>query len=131
MLRWVREHSLLFGIFVGFAFGMLLLLAMVVDLPLVEWLMFRNIGWLRLAAYTVVVFAILAKNYHPPSPSLRFWTLLAGLLLLRLVCSVWFILNIRPLEAIHYVVYGPFEVLLLALLLNRGVRYLGIIRDNN
>ena len=130
-LRWVREHSLLLGIFVGFAFGLLLILAMVVDLPLVERLMDGNAGWLRLAAYTIVVFVILAKNYRPPSPSLRFWTLLAGLLLLHLVCSVWFILNIRPLGVIHYIVYGPFEVLLLALLLNRGVRYLGITQDND
>ena len=130
-LRWVREHSLLFGIFVGIAFGVLLILAMVVDLRFVEWLIVENTGWLRLAAYTIVVFAILAKNYSPSSPSLRFWTLLAGLLLLHLVCSVWFILNFRPLGAIHYMVYGPFEVLLLALLMNRGVRYLGIIQDND
>ena len=121
----------MFGIFVGLAFGVLLILAMVVDLPLVERLIFGNTAWLRLAVYTIVVFAILAKNYRPPSPSLRFWTLLAGLLLLHLVCSVWFILNIKPLGAIHYIVYGPFEVLLLALLMNRGVRYLGITQDND
>jgi len=77
------------------------------------------------------VFAILAKNYRPPSPSLRFWTLFGGLLLLHLVCSVWFILDIRPLGAIHYIVFGPFEVLLLALLINRGVRYLGITQDKD
>ena len=34
-LLWVREHSLMFGIFLGFTFG-LLILSMVVDLPLVE-----------------------------------------------------------------------------------------------
>lgn len=129
-LRWVREHSLLFGISVGFAFGLLLVLAMVVDLPLVERLTNGNTGWFRLAAYTIVVFAILAKNFHPRLPSLRFWTVFAGLLLLHLVCYVWFILRIRPLGAIQYVVSGPFEVLLLALLLNRGVRYLGITHDN-
>ena len=116
----------MFGIFVGFGFGMLLILAVVVDFPLVEWLMIRNAGWLRLAVYTFVVFVILAKNYHPRSFSLRFWALLTGLLLLHLVCSVWFILNIRPLGAVHYTVYGPFEFLLLALLFNRGIRYLGI-----
>jgi hypothetical protein len=131
LLRWVREHSLLFGIFVGIAFGLLVILAMVIDLPLVEWLMERNTGWLRLAAYTVVIFAILAKNFHPKSPSLRFWTVFAGLLLLHLLCYVWFILRIRPLGAIHYVVSGPFEVVLLALLLNRGTRYLGTPQDND
>jgi hypothetical protein len=114
-LRWVREHSLLFGIFVGIAFGLLVILAMFLDLPLVEWLMERNTGWLRLAAYTVIIFVILAKNFHPKSSSLRFWTVFAGLLLLHLVCYVWFILRIRPLGAIQYVVSGPFEVLLLAL----------------
>jgi hypothetical protein len=129
LLLWVREHSLLFGIFVGIAFGLLLILAMVFDLPLVEWLMERNSGWLRLAAYTIVVFAILAKNFHRKLPSRRFWTVFAGLLLLHLFCYVWFILRIRPLGAIHYVVSGPFEVLLLALLLNRGVRYLGTTRQ--
>jgi len=91
----------------------------------------RNTGWLRLAAYTVVIFAILAKNFHPKSPSLRFWTVFAGLLLLHLLCYVWFILRIRPLGAIHYVVSGPFEVVLLALLLNRGTRYLGTPQDND
>jgi hypothetical protein len=131
LLLWVREHSLLFGIFVGIAFGLLLILAMVIDLPFVEWLILGNAGWFRLATYTIVVFAVLAKNYRPPSPSLRFWTLFAALLLLHLVCSVWFILNIRPLGSIHYIVYGPFEVLLLALLMNRGVRYLGITQDND
>jgi hypothetical protein len=45
--------------------------------------------------------------------------------------TIRFILRIRPLGAIHYVVSGPFEVLLLALLLNRGVRYLGITQDND
>jgi hypothetical protein len=130
-LRWVREHSLLFGIFMGITVGLLVILAMVFDLPLVEWLMERNTGWLRLAAYTVVIFTVLAKNLHPKSPSLRFWTVFAGLLLLHLVCYVWFILRIRPLGAIHYVVAGPFEILLLAFLLNRGARYLGTTQDND
>ena len=35
-LLWVREHTLMFGIFLGFTFGPLLILAMVGDLPLVE-----------------------------------------------------------------------------------------------
>ena len=130
-LRWVREHSLSFGISLGFALGLLLILAMVVDLPLVERLTDGNAGWLRLAAYTIVVFAILAKNFRPRLPSLRFWTVFAGLLLFHLVCYVWFILRIRQLGATHYVVAGPFEVLLLALLLNRGVRYLGTTQDND
>jgi hypothetical protein len=53
-LLWVREHSLMSCIFLGFTLGLLLILEMVVDLPLVEWLVFRNTGWLRLAAYTIV-----------------------------------------------------------------------------
>ena len=126
LLRWVRDHPVTFGLFLGFGLGLLLILTMVIDLPLVKGLMSGNAGWLRLAAYTIVVFAIMAKNYRPASFSLRFWTLLTGLLLVHLVFSVWFILKIRPLGAVHYIVYGPFEVLLLALLLNRGVRYLGI-----
>ena len=60
-----------------------------------------------------------------------FWTLFAGLLLLHLVCYVWFILRIRPLGAIDYVVSGPFEVLLLALLLKRGMRYLELDRSDD
>jgi hypothetical protein len=124
-LRWAREHSLLFGILLGFAFALLLILAMVVDLPLIERLFTDgNTRWFRLAAYTIVVFAILAMNFHPKLPSLRFWTVLAALLLLHLVCFVWFILKIRTLGAIHYIVAAPFEVLLLAFLLKRGVRYL-------
>jgi hypothetical protein len=123
-LRWLRKHSLLFGILVGVGCGLLIVLAMVYDLPLLEWLMERNIGWLRFAVYTVVIFAILAKNFRPQSPSIGFWTLFAGLLLFHLVCYVWFILRIRQLGALHYVVSGPFEVLLLAFLLKRGMRYL-------
>ena len=41
------------------------------------------------------------------------------MILLHVVCAIWFIQNIRPLGAIHYIAYGPFEVLVLAVLLNR------------
>ncbi len=122
--QWVRDHSLLFGILLGVGCGLLIVLAMVYNLALVEWLMERNIGWVRLAVYTAVVFTILATNFRPRPSPIRFWTLFAALLLLHLVCCVWFILKIRPLGAIHYIAFGPFEVLLLALLLKWGTRYL-------
>jgi hypothetical protein len=80
--------------------------------------------WVRLAVHTAVVFTILATNFRPRPSPIRFWTLFAALLLLHLVCCVWFILEIRPLGAIHYIAFGPFEVLLLALLLKWGTRYL-------
>ena len=130
-VQWASRHSLLFGILVGVGCGLLLVLTMVCDLPLGEWLMERNIGWVRFAAYTIGIFAILAKNFCPQSSFVRFWTLFAGLLLLHLVCYVWFILRIRPLGAIDYVVSGPFEVLLLALLLKRGMRYLELDRSDD
>lgn len=122
---WVRNHSLLLGILVGVGSGLLMLILMHYDLPLVESIMGRNIGWVRLAAYTLPLFVIVERNSRPHPRSLTFWALLGGLLLLHLVCFIWFILRIRPLGAIHYVVSGPIEVLVLLLLLKRGIRLSG------
>jgi hypothetical protein len=93
-------------------------------MPLVEALMGRNVGWVCLAAYTLVLFVVLERNSRPNSRSPIFWAMLGRLLLLHLVCFVWFILRVRQSGAIHYVVAGPFEVLVLLFLLKRGIRYL-------
>ena len=79
-LVWMREHSLIFCIFLGFTFGLLLILSMAVGLPLVEWLVFRNTGRLRLAAYTRILsstfafttFLDLARWIAPPTSRLRY-----------------------------------------------------------
>jgi hypothetical protein len=129
-LRWVREHAVLFGIYVGLAFGFLLLFSMWYDLPLVDIIMGQNIGWVRLFAYTLVIFILLAKYCRARRPFLGFWTFFLALFMLHLVCFVWIYSKIKPLGAIHYVALGPFEFLLLYFLLNHGTRHLGTGQDN-
>ena len=122
-IQWVREHSLLFGILAGIGCGLLMLLLMVFDLPFADAVMGRNIGWVRFSAYTFVLFAVLAKNCRQRLSSRGYWSLFAALLLLHLVCYGWFILRVRPLGSIDYIVSAPFEFLLLYFLLDRGMMF--------
>ena len=124
-VAFMREHALLFGIFIGFAFGLLLLFLMWFDLPLVDLIMGQNIWLVRLLAYSLVIFVVLAKNCRPRTPSLGYWSFFSALFMLHLFCFVWFNLKIKLLGTIHYVALGPFEFLLLYFLLNRGMQHLG------
>lgn len=130
-LQWIRKHSLFFGISVGIGCGLLMLLLMFFDLQFVETVMGRNLEWVRLFTYTVVLFVILAMNCRPLSSAFGYWTVFVGLLLLHLACFVWFILKVRSLGALHYVVAAPLEMLLLYFLLKRGMGFSGSDQDND
>lgn len=123
-VRWVREHPLLFGVLLGVGSGLLLVVLMIYDLPLVEFVLGRNVHWGRFVAYTAVIFVVLVNRSRPRSPQMTYWTVLAALLLLHFGGYIWFISRVKPLGAIHYIVAAPFEVLLLYFLLDRGTRFL-------
>ena len=64
-----------------------LLVFMLYDLPLVEFVAEQNIHWVRFVVYTVVIFAVLVNRCRPQAPPTRYWTALAALLLLHFVGS--------------------------------------------
>jgi hypothetical protein len=123
-MRWVREHALMFGVLLGVGGGLLLVVLMVYELPLVEFVLGRNTHWVQFIAYTVVIFVVLVNRCRPQSGQTKYWTVLAALLLLHSVGYVWFISRIKPLGAIQYIVAAPFEIMLLYFLLDRGTRFL-------
>jgi len=100
-----------------------MMVLMIYDLPLVEMILSKNVGWVRFGGYTAVVFVLLGKNLRTPQSSWHFWSVLAGLLLVHLVCFIWFIKNVRSPGAIHYIVCAPFELIALNFLLKSGLRY--------
>jgi hypothetical protein len=85
----------------------------------------RNPVWVRFLAYTTVLECVLIKFCPPRSPLIAYWSIFGGLLLLHLVCSIWFILKVMPLASVHFIAYGPFEGALLYFLLDRGIQFVG------
>jgi len=120
------KYPVLYGVMVGAGLGLVVLLATILDAPLVHSAMAFFDAWFPFALYTILIFGLPLEHYHSRSPSMSFYTLFATLLLLHLVCCVWFILRVRPFGAIGYGSYGAFEVLLLVLLLEGGMRYLDL-----
>jgi len=120
---------MLFGICVGLASSLLLLFLMWYDLPLVDVVMQQNIWSVRLLAYTLAIFFVLAQYCRPRRPYIGYWTFFIALFMGHLVCLVWINSKIKTLGAIHCVAFGPFEFLLLYYLLDRGIRLLGKVQN--
>jgi hypothetical protein len=118
----VRNHPVLFGSLVGVGIALLLLVATLSDPRFADSYM-KHLGWVRFIAYTAVLEGLLVKYCPPHPPLIAYWSIFGGLLMLHLVCSVWFILKVMPLASIHYVLYGPFEFVALYFLLSWGVRF--------
>jgi hypothetical protein len=122
--RWVREHSLLFGVLLGISGGLLILIVVLYDPSSYDqWR--RNAHWVRFIAYTGTLLWLLLNTCRPQRPLIGYWTVLIVLLLLHFVGYVWFISRFRPLASIDYVVFGPFEFVLFYFLLDRGRQFLG------
>jgi hypothetical protein len=118
----VRKHPVLFGSLVGVGVCLLLLVATLSDPRFADSYM-KHLGWVRFIAYTAVLEGLLVKYCPSHTPLIAYWSIFGGLLMLHLVCSIWFILKVMPLSAIHYAVGGPFEFLLLYFLLSWGFQY--------
>ena len=74
-LVWMREHSLMFCIFLGSTFVLLLILSMAVGLPLVEWLVLLvGSDWQRIlsSTFAFTTFLDLTRWIAPPTSRLRY-----------------------------------------------------------
>ena len=125
-MKTVSERNAVWvGIGLGF-FGMAILLPILLYMPSLGQLFERNLIWLRFGVYTATVFAVLAKWFRPWDAQAKFWGLLLGLLMLHTAALVLLMRKGAPLTSAVYIVFGPFEMIILGLALQPGMRALGI-----
>jgi hypothetical protein len=115
-----RDHPVLFGMLIAFI-GMALVFVSLEYDPSFERFLSENTVWVLMGAYTATLFGSLVSYFRPRHWSTAFWGLLAALLILHMACLIAFIHHVRPLRGIDYILFGPIEGLVIALLLTRGV----------
>lgn len=125
-----RDHPILFGILIAFIGMAILFIALDYD-PSVEVFLNKNTAWILLGAYTATLFISLISYFRPRHRSIAFWGLLTVLLILHMACLAAFIHYIRPLAGIDYILFGPIEGLIIALLLTRGMSFFTKLHPNH
>ncbi len=120
-----RINPFLLGVLIGIAGCSLLVLTILHDPSLATFWM-ANVAWGRFIAYTISVFVLLVMWPRFPRTSLRSWGLILVLLLIHTAFFALFILRVRPLGSLHYILFGPIELVLLAWLLRLGMALLRI-----
>ena len=91
---------------------------------------YRGIGWVQFGAYSATLLCWLLTSLRPRHPTVGFWIFVAGTLVVHTVDMVAFILYVRRLGPIDYVLFGPLEGLVIALLLRRGRLATRILRKH-
>ena len=117
-----RQRPVLFGILIALI-GLPVVIVILSYNPSIGNFLSRNKVWGLLAVYTATIFPSLVLNFRPRHWSVAFWGLVTFLFLLHMACLIAFIRYVRPLAGIDYILFGPIECLIIALLLTRGMSF--------
>jgi hypothetical protein len=85
----------------------------------------RNKPWWPMVLETVCIFPFVPYRLRPRHDSTGYWGLAAVLLALHVILLITFIRNVRLIAPFEYSIFGPFEVLVLGVLLYYGCGLFG------
>lgn len=83
----------------------------------------RSSPWIDFVGYTLVIFVCTLQAFRPPHPNRRFWGLVFAIMLIHTFAIAAFIHYVRPVRGIQYLIFSPFDALLIAVILEgKGFR---------
>src|SRR5262249_15224163 len=102
------KNPYLVGGFVGLVLVVSLVI-MAICVPSSEDFLSHNKVWIQLGAYTATLVLWLLTSLRPRRVGIVFWTFVVVVLTIHTACFIAFILFVRPIGPIHYIVFGPLE----------------------
>jgi hypothetical protein len=114
----IRTYPVLFGVLITMI-GFPLAIIIVTSHPSLERFFGKNQVWFPFAIFTATMFPVLVGRFRPRCEQTKYWTTASGIFLLHLAFFVLFMRYVRALAPIDYIFYGPFEWIVVGLVLYR------------
>jgi hypothetical protein len=83
-------------------------------------------AWSRFVIFTATIFPLATAYFRPHHRSSVFWIVMAGVFALHIIFFVTFMRYFRQLTSLDYIIYGPIEALIIAILFPRAMHFVHI-----
>lgn len=84
----------------------------------------RNIVWFHLTYYSGIIFGLLVWSFWNRRKSVGFWVLLVASILGHTLFFFLYVHYMQPLRSVYLMIFGPIELGLIGLFIDRGMSFL-------
>jgi hypothetical protein len=116
-----REHPVALGLLIGLVGAPILIFA-AIRYPSVGTFIFGYPAWSRFAVFNATIFPFAIAYFSPRHGSRIFWIVMTGIFVLHMIFFVAFMHYVRQLTGFDYIIYGPIEALVFAIVIPRAMR---------
>lgn len=119
-MAFYRKHPIAFGLLVGLI-GTPILIFAAVRFPSFGAFIFGNPVRTRFVVFTATIFILVITHFRPRHKSGAFWIVMTGIFALHTIFFVSLLHYFRQLTSLDYIIYGPIEALIIAIVFPRAM----------